>query len=171
MNVRLRRTLEDDLDFVLRAEQSAENRPFVVLWSRAQHLTALTSEDISHLIIEELSGGEPVGYIILAGLAEKNQSVEFRRIVVTEKNKGYGSEALRLIKQLAFERLNAHRLWLDVKETNERARHIYEAEGFVVEGVLRECLKGEDGFESLVVLSVLRDEYDDAQQVTAPERK
>jgi hypothetical protein len=39
----------------------------------------------------------------LAGLADKNQSVEFRRIVVTEKNKGYGSEALRLIKQLVFE--------------------------------------------------------------------
>lgn len=171
MNVRLRRTLEDDLDFVLRAEQSAENRPFVLLWSSEQHLTALTSEDIAHLIIEELSVGKRVGYIILAGLADKNQSVEFRRIVVTEKNKGHGREALRLIKQLVFGRLDAHRLWLDVKESNERARHVYESEGFVVEGLLRECLKGEYGFESLVVMSVLRDEYDDAQQVIEPEEK
>jgi RimJ/RimL family protein N-acetyltransferase len=63
------------------------------------------------------------------------------------------------------------RLWLDVKESNERARHVYESEGFLVEGILRECLKGEYGFESLVVMSILRDEYDDAQQVTEPERK
>jgi RimJ/RimL family protein N-acetyltransferase len=55
-------------------------------------------------------------------LADKNQSVEFRRIIVTEKNKGYGREALRLIKQLAFERLNAHRLWLDVKESKRTSQ-------------------------------------------------
>ena len=164
MNVRLRRTLEDDLDFVLNAEQSAENSPFVLLWSREQHLTALTSKDIAHLIIE-ISGGKRVGYIILAGLADKNKSVEFRRIVVTEKNKGYGREALRLIKQLAFEQLDAHRLWLDVKESNERARHLYESEGFLVEGLLRECLKSEYGFESLIVMSVLRDEYDNFSTV------
>ena len=170
MNVRLRRTLEDDLDLVLRAEQSAENRAFVLLWSREQHLTALTSEDIAHLIIEELSEGKRVGYIILAGLADKNKSVELRRIVVTEKNKGYGREALRLIKQLAFEELNAHRLWLDVKESNERARHVYESEGFLFEGLLRECLKSEYGFESLVVMSVLRDEYDNFPTPTAEKR-
>jgi diamine N-acetyltransferase len=85
MNVRFRRTLEDDLDFVLRAEQSAENRAFVFLWSREQHLSALTSEDIAHLIIEELKGGKRVGYIILAGLADKNQSVEFRRVSLSQK--------------------------------------------------------------------------------------
>ena len=38
------------------------------------------------------------------------------------------------------------------------ARHpraLYEAEGFVVEGVLRECLKEESGFGSLVVMALL----------------
>lgn len=95
----------------------------------------------------------------MAGLAEANQSIEFRRIVITEKGRGYGREALRRVKSMAFGELKAHRLWLDVKEHNFRARHVYESEGFVVEGKLRECLKSEDGYESLVVMSILRDEY------------
>jgi len=158
MDIRLRNTTKDDLDFVFNTEQETENRIFVSAWTREQHLSALASEDLAHLVIEETNDGRRVGYIILAGLADENQSIEFRRIVVTEKNKGYGREALRLVKQLAFEQLNAHRLWLDVKEQNVRARHVYESESFVVEGVLRECLKGENGFESLVVMSVLRGE-------------
>lgn len=158
MNIRLRNTTEEDIDFVFDTEQTTENRIFVSPWTREQHISAVVSEDLAHLIIEEINGGKRVGYIILAGLTDENQSIEFRRIVITEKNKGYGREALRLVKQIAFDRLNAHRLWLDVKEQNVRARHVYESESFVVEGVLRECLKGENGFESLVVMSVLRDD-------------
>jgi diamine N-acetyltransferase len=170
MNIRLVRTTEDDLDFVLSAEQSSENRAFVTVWTREQHLDALASEDLSHLIIENSAEGSRVGYIILAGLADAHQSIEFRRIVVTEKGKGYGKEALRVVKRLAFEELKAHRLWLDVKEHNVRARHLYEAEGFVAEGVLRECIKTDDGFESLVLMSILSSEYHDSQQSTEPDR-
>ena len=159
MSIRLLRTKEDDLDFVLSAEQSAENRSFVSVWVRAQHLGAVTAEDALHLIIENTADGSRVGYVILAGLADANQSIELRRIVVTEKGKGYGKEALRLVKRLAFEELKAHRLWLDVKEHNVRARNLYESAGFVAEGLLRECIKGEVGFESLVVMSMLDGEY------------
>ena len=164
MSVRLLHTSETDLDFVMSAEQSAENRSFVTVWAREQHLGAITSEDLSHLIIENTADGSRVGYIILAGLADANQSIEFRRIVVTEKGKGYGKQALRLVKKLAFDELKAHRLWLDVKQHNVRARHLYEAEGFLAEGVLRECIKADVGFESLVVMSMLRDEYHNNQQ-------
>jgi diamine N-acetyltransferase len=167
--IRLRRTNEQDLDFVLSAEQSAENRSFVSVWARDQHLDALTSQDLAHLIIENTAGNR-VGYIILAGLADANQNIEFRRIVVTEKSKGYGKEALRLVKKLAFEELKAHRLWLDVKEHNVRARHLYESEGFVAEGVLRECIKADLGFESLVVMSLLSREYHSAHHDTEPDR-
>jgi hypothetical protein len=57
MKVRLRPTREDDLDFVLGAEHSAENRSFVVPWSREQHVSAVTSEDLSHQIIESVATG------------------------------------------------------------------------------------------------------------------
>ena len=52
-----------------------------------------------------------------------------------------------------------HRLWLDVKVQNQRAQAIYKAAGFVVEGTLRECLKSEYGYESLMIMSILQQEY------------
>jgi RimJ/RimL family protein N-acetyltransferase len=160
-SLRLRRTTPEDLDFVLRAEQHEENRPFVIAWPRTQHHETLANTDLMHLICETVENARAVGYIILAGLQNANQAVEFRRLVITDKSHGFGREAVKLVKKLAFEKLNAHRLWLDVKEQNHRARRLYESEGFVVEGILRECLKTETGFDSLVVMSMLRNAYQD----------
>ena len=164
MKIRLRRATEADLDFVLAAEHSPENSPFVTRWTREQHAGSLISEDVGLFIIESESDQSPVGYVIMAGLTDQNQSVELRRIVVTEKNKGYGQQTLDLIKRLAFVERGAHRLWLDVKEKNSRARHVYESHGFVMEGVLSECIGAEFGFESLVVISILRNEYQDSEK-------
>ena len=163
MRICLRRTLESDLDFVLAVELSSENLAFVIAWTHEQHKQALLNKDFLHFIVERCHDNKPIGYIILAGLEQHHQSLEFRRIVITDKGKGYGRESLRLIKKLAFEELSAHRLWLDVKDHNLRARHVYEAEGFIVEGVLRECLKTGENFESLVVLSMLQSEYQSDQ--------
>ncbi len=157
--LRLRPTQETDLPYVLQAEQHQENSSFIMPWSAEQHRLALTQPDLTHLIIEKLENNQPAGFILLAGLGDANNSIEFRRIVITEKGAGFGKEAVGLVKRLAFERLKAHRLWLDVKDYNQRARHLYEAEGFVVEGILRECLKNGDNYESLVIMAILESEY------------
>jgi diamine N-acetyltransferase len=158
MKIYLRNTTESDLDFVLNAERSAENRKFVTVWTRKKHLSAVKSGDFFHFIIENVDK-KAVGYIIVAGIIDVNRNIEFRRLVITEKNKGYGKAALVEIKKVAFEKLNAHRFWLDVKEHNLRARQLYEKVGFTTEGILRESLKTESGFESLVVMSILESEY------------
>ena len=67
--------------------------------------------------------------------------------------------SLRVAKKIAFDDLGAHRLWLDVKLRNERAKALYDSEGFVVEGTLRESVKVAGGFESLTVMSMLRHEF------------
>jgi diamine N-acetyltransferase len=64
-----------------------------------------------------------------------------------------------LVKRAAFERFGTHRLWFDVMTHNQRARHVYQAEGFVEEGTMRECMKVGDKFVSLVIMSMLEDEY------------
>ena len=156
--IQLRKTQRQDLDFVFKLEHQPENAAFVSLWSREQHAQALSDADVLHLIIETQQQ-QPIGYVILAGLNQDHQNLEFRRIVIGEKGQGYGKAALKNIKRLAFEELNAHRLWLDVKDFNRRAQQLYADQGFVVEGVLRECLKVGDKFESLVLMSMLQQEY------------
>jgi RimJ/RimL family protein N-acetyltransferase len=85
--------------------------------------------------------------------------VEFRRLVITNKGHGFGRAAVRFVKQLAFEQYHAHRLWLDVRAHNRRAQQLYQSEGFVLEGTLRECVKVDNHFESLVTMSLLCSEY------------
>ncbi|MED4780562.1 hypothetical protein [Brevibacillus choshinensis] len=73
-------------------EHAQENSPYLLPWQPERHQEALTSTDIRHLIVEQIETGQPVGYVILAGLAQSHDSIELMRI-----------------------------FWLDVKETNERA--------------------------------------------------
>lgn len=164
MSIVLRDTTEGDLAYVLSAEHDKDNGRFVTVWLEDQHRAALSDENSAHMIIEDESDRRVMGFVILSGLQNSHRSVEFMRIVVTDKGKGYGRAAVGAIKRYAFDTLSAHRLWLDVKEHNTRARAIYEKEGFRYEGTLRECLKGPTGFESLVVMSMLEQEFRDARQ-------
>jgi ribosomal protein S18 acetylase RimI-like enzyme len=157
--VRLRPTTATDLDFVLETEQHSENQAYVGQWSHQQHLAALTNPDYAHLLIESVSHAQAVGYMIVTGLQDPDRNTNLKRIVITVKGQGYGHQVLQLVKQLAFEQWRVHRLWLDVKDYNQRARHLYATEGFVEEGILRECLKRGDTFESLVIMSILETEY------------
>ena len=61
---------------------------------------------------------------------------------------------------MAFRDLHAHRFWLDVKALNVRAQALYASEGFVEEGRLRESVKLAEGYESLIVMSLLDREYE-----------
>src|SRR4030095_6627534 len=144
MEVELRKTTENDLQYVLSAESDDENRRFITVWPEEKHRAVLDDANIEHLIVESKPTNQRVGFVILAGMQNEHRNIEFMRIVITEKGKGYGRSAGRAIKRHAFETLAAHRLWLDVKEHNTRARSLYENEGFRYEGTLRECLKGPD---------------------------
>ncbi|UFJ39275.1 GNAT family N-acetyltransferase [Brevibacillus humidisoli] len=160
--IRLRHAGRDDLPFILRTEGETENRQYVSQWSGEQHHTAMLNNDYAYLLIEALAERRPLGYVIIAGLKNPNRSVELLRIALAERGKGYGREALQLIKHWVFTECRAHRLWLDVKEGNGRAQHLYRSEGFVIEGTLRECIKVEgssDDYESLIVMSILSGEY------------
>lgn len=154
-----RPTSEGDLDFVLKTERDPENARFVSQWSREEHAAVMHDPACAHLILTAAPAGRAIGYAILRGLGSPDRSIEFTRLTISEKGKGYGREALRLVKRHAFERLGAHRLWLDVMEHNPRARHLYASEGFVHEGTLRDALFRGGGFLSLHVMSMLEGEY------------
>jgi len=157
LNLHLCKTEEADLDYILNAETDDENRQYIIPWSREKHLLAIANPDIAHLIVKNATR---IGYVILAGLIDPNHAIELRRIVMTEKGKGYGKQTVEIVKHLAFETYNAHRLWLDVKQQNKLAQAVYKKAGFVVEGTLRECLKIEGRYDSLIIMSMLRREYE-----------
>lgn len=161
----LRPTMLSDLDYIASVEADPANRPFITPWERTQHEGAVRFPDFRHFIIDAgLAGsGGRDGFVILQGCRNPHKSVELKRLVLQPKGQGLGRQCVRLLKQLAFRDLGAHRFWLDVKSLNTRALALYASEGFVEEGRLRESVRvwGEhaDGYDSLVVMSLLDREY------------
>lgn len=154
-----RRMTEADLDYVMSIERAAAQERFVWEWSREQHEQALKAPGRLHLIVESVAVGKAVGFILMNDVHSPSRCVEFQRIVIQPTDQGYGSQAIRLLKRYVFEDLKAHRLWLSVKEFNARARSLYRAEGFVEEGTLRECVKGPEQYESVLIMAILDREY------------
>jgi diamine N-acetyltransferase len=159
--VRLRPTMTSDLEFVLSLEQDPANLAFITPWERTQHEAAIRFPDFRHFIIEGGPGLEAVGFVILIGCKSQHHSLELKRMVIRSKGEGYGRAALRVVKKIAFDDLGAHRLWLDVKAHNVRAKALYDSEGFIVEGVLRESVRTDQGFVSMIVMSMLHPEFND----------
>jgi RimJ/RimL family protein N-acetyltransferase len=161
--LRLRPTMLSDLDFVAQVESDPRNLPFISPWERTQHEGALRFPDFRHFIVEAGVQGHRDGYVILQGCRNPHKSVELKRLVLQTKGEGLGRRCVRLLKQMAFRDLHAHRFWLDVKLLNTRALALYASEGFVEEGRLRESVRirsdGADGYDSLVVMSLLDREY------------
>lgn len=152
-------TQATDLEFVRDAEQNPANAPFILQWTRSQHTAALNHPDIAHQVIVRVSDRAPIGYTIIGGRENPHRSLELKRLVIVEKGQGYGKRALCLIQKQAFEQYGAHRLWLDVKDFNTRAYHLYQNVGFVEEGRLRDCNQTEQGFETWILMSILEAEY------------
>ena len=154
--VTLRNTNKEDLEYVLDAESKASVDAYVISWSEKKHLDAIENKLVDHKIIE--SEGRSIGYLIANRNPDDNY--ELMRIVVSEKGKGYGKEAIKLLLKFAFEEISTHRFWLDVRMHNTYAIRLYENLGFKEEGILRECVKYKDGYVSVKVMSILRREYE-----------
>ena len=152
-----------DLDFVHSVEVDSHNLPFITPWERMQHEGAVRFPDFRHFIVETGPGFERGGFVILQGFRNPHRSVELKRLVLQPKGQGLGRVCVRQLKRMAFRDLHAHRFWLDVKSLNTRAQHLYRSEGFVEEGRLRESVRVSsdvtDGYDSLIVMSLLDREY------------
>jgi RimJ/RimL family protein N-acetyltransferase len=74
-------------------------------------------------------------------------------------NRGYGSEALRVMVGYAFDFLNLNKVYLNVYETNPRGIRAYQKVGFVEEGRLRQEVYKNGRYIDVLVMSILRSEW------------
>lgn len=149
--ITLRPTQDADLDAVAVIETAEDTERWLGDTSAAWHRAALEDPHQEHLIL--LTDHRMVGFAVLARATEPDRSTELRRLVVATKHRGrgLGRDALRCVVAHAVD-AGAHRIWLDVKEANERACALYESEGFVREGLLREAFQERDGSWSCLVV-------------------
>jgi RimJ/RimL family protein N-acetyltransferase len=107
-------------------------------------------------------GWLPIGTLGLFGIEWRARSAELG-IMIGEKSywdQGYGSEAIRLLLNHAFEVLNLNRVFLRVFEFNGRAIRAYEKIGFVPEGRLRQAEYTSGRYFDVLILGILRSEWE-----------
>ncbi len=154
----LRRATLDDIPAIIALERLAEAQRYVGQWTEERHRATLAGTDARYYLAET-DDASPSAYAILRGLAETSGSVELKRVVVARPGNGLGRRILKEILRIAFEELNAHRLFLDVFDDNARARHVYESLGFQYEGIMRESAQRDGVWHNLHLMSMLEDEY------------
>lgn len=154
----LRSATLDDVPAIFSLERLAESQRYVGQWSEERHRATLAGPDARYYLATD-SDGVPAAYVILRGLAESSGSIDLKRIVVARPGNGLGRRVLNEIIRIAFEEINAHRLFLDVFDDNARARHLYESLGFQYEGIMRESAQRDGQWHDLHLMSMLESEY------------
>ena len=157
--LQLREAECDDLDYILGLEYDPENLKYIVPFDRDFHEKIMEGTASMDVIVEERDTGAAVGYFMIQGLETDAKEMEWTHVIVGRKGMGYGHEAMKLMKAWTFESMQFHRAWLDCKDYNQRALHLYEVEGMQREGLIRETILTHGVYENLVILGILDREY------------
>lgn len=156
-NIKLISSIPEDIETIIGFEKA--NSRFVCTYSPQRHKELIENENVIHLSVRRLDNDNLIGHMLCFGLNDPIKVLEFRRFTIMEKGQGFGREALQLLKKLCFEQLKFHRLWLDVFSDNDVAIKLYESEGFIHEGTLRDTFVSDEGYRSQKIYAILEDEY------------
>lgn len=116
-----------DLDRVLVVEQLAYSFP----WTRGNFIDSLAAGYTAELLVD--AQDELVGYFVaMAGVEE----LHLLNLTVAPPWQGLGHAATLLDALESHARAaGAQTLWLEVRDSNERARHVYRRRGFAEVGL------------------------------------
>jgi RimJ/RimL family protein N-acetyltransferase len=115
--------------------------------------------------------GRLIGEIALKNIDHRIGDAELT-IAIGDKSywgRGYGTDASRTLIRYAFEQLNLRRLTLYVHDFNARAIRVYEKCGFEREGILREAEYMDGAYSDLVVMGLLRRNFEAHERPKPPD--
>jgi len=113
-----------------------------------------------NLVISEKQTLKYLGQCNLLMIDNQARKAELAIVLQREHHgKGYGREAIRLLLDFGFNQLNLNRVFLRAFADNQHAIRAYEACGFVHEGRLRQEGFLDGKYRDMLVMSVLRDEF------------
>lgn len=116
--------------------------------------------------IAELDG-QPVGLFGLADISAEHRRASWGFYVADPSLRGRGvaSAGWRFLLHYAFEQLGLEKVCSEVLATNDAVVRMHERFGFHVDGVLRRHIRKGDRRFDVVVLSLLREEWQDRPTV------
>lgn len=152
----MREAHEDDVRFITGLFRLRHASQFLNVPSAAMVQGSLDDPNNENYIIE--SDGEPVGNFLI-----KNYEwlFDFAILIVRDPGRGAGSYALEWGLHRAFVECGAHRIFLEIRESNARIRRMVARLGFTEEGCYRDGFRDQTTgrFENLIPYGLLNPEY------------
>ena len=137
-----------DLDAVVAVETRAYSHP----WSRGNFTDSLAAGYLAELLYAGNGDGdgEVVGYFVAMGNVDE---LHLLNITVSPEwqGQGHGRGLMAVLHEHALDRRLAA-LWLEVRQSNERARALYRALGYVEVGLRRAYYPAAGRREDAVVM-------------------
>jgi RimJ/RimL family protein N-acetyltransferase len=128
----------------------------------SEHLTDPAKSGEILFLVRTLSDDRLIGFVAISMIEWNNQSGMLSMGIGDERDRsqGYGSDALSLILNYAFNELNLFRVGLMVIGSNTRAIRLYEKMGFCHEGAQRLAVH-RDGLRcDQIIMGILKDEWE-----------
>lgn len=116
--------------------------------------------------LRTLEDDELIGFVSIHSI-EWNNRIGVLAIGIgdaSNRNRGYGTDALKLILRYAFHELNLNRVGLDVIEYNVKGIHVYEKVGFQHEGRVRAAVHRDGKTYDRLMMGILRSEWEALNQ-------
>lgn len=111
------------------------------------------------LIIEHRKEKRPLGAIDLFDFDPFNRRAGVGILIATEtdRGKGFGHQAINILKDFAFKVLNLHQLWCNVSAENQSSLKLFTSAGFQLVGEKKEWNFTGDSFSGEFLLQCVRD--------------
>lgn len=143
MSLSVRNMKQQDIPFLVKLEQKL----FSDAWTEMSLINTLHYRPDTSFVAE--LDGEPVGYLFFMAAADEG---ELLRIGVSPeyRRQGVGQVLLDHMDYFVLEN-GIYSVWLEVRESNEPARALYEKSGFVTQGCRKKYYHRPD--EDAVIMS------------------
>ena len=146
-----------DIPLIMAIERSPGYPALVGSYDADDHRRRMEAPTCDYLLCRSV--GQLVGFAVIRRDEDGMGTAQLHRIAVSPPGQGYGSSFLEEICLWMFAKDDIQRLWLDVLPSNERAARVYRSMGFVREGVMRSALSVPGGRQDLVLMSLLREDW------------
>ena len=158
VNLTLRAAAAGDLEAIMAIERVPGFERWVGRSSAEQHRAMM--DDANHAYLVGEADGEVVAFAILRDFNDPHGNHYLKRVAVARPDEGVGRAFLERVVDWTFDRVGAHRFWLDCFSHNARAQRVYEKLGFTRDGVLREAYLGADGVRrDLTMMALTRRQW------------
>jgi RimJ/RimL family protein N-acetyltransferase len=132
------------------------------IWGAAEHYAAGTGAEFG---IQLKSGGELFGVVGFDDRSVNNASAELGFLLNPRWwGKGYATEAVDLAVWYGFKCLKLNRIYAYYRVSNPASGRVLAKLGMKREGLMRQCVRKPKGFEDMVLMALLREEWEKLSQ-------